>query len=321
MGDEIETIDRRGEQMISKFYFFHTAVFVLGSLFLAPCLKVQAGTANVEKDNEAIVASPTPENDTAETLMSAETSADPEDEKTEPAVEKNNSSSEDRVNFSYFLTSGYAANDIRNIPNVGKVEGTPELDGSLSVAKSVYVTISDDTVQVKLGSKLIVFGDGGSLTVKKAGFYKQFIKNLAILRVREQLGKRRYLADVITSYDFIPAGAPVKLYDGEKALWEKAQISKPMPDHSIKCYVAGGERGRDAWNQYDYIILTNGTKQGVVEGLYFQLFEPTYGPDNHKEQEPRGWAKVFYAGANYSLARIKTGSDSIQSGFEAISKP
>jgi hypothetical protein len=224
------------------------------------------------------------------------------------------------VNFSYFLTSGYAANDISSIPSIGKVSGTPELDGSLSTAKSLYVVVPNTKIKLNPGEKLIVFGDGGLLQEKQSGFNKRFIKNLAILKVREGEGKR-YLADVLTSYDDIPLGSPVKLLSGEKAIWDKARVAKEFPRKPIKCYVAGGERGRDNWNQTDYVILTAGTKQGVAEGLIFQLWEVPWDKNIKLDGVSRGFAKVFYAGASYSLARIQEGSDSIFNGFEAVYNP
>ena len=227
---------------------------------------------------------------------------------------------ENGVNFSTFLTSGYAANDISGIPSVGKVSGTPELDGSLSTAKTLYVQVVSSKTKLEPGEKLIVFGDGGPLRERNSGFNKRFIKNLAILKVREGEG-RRYLADVLTSYDDIPMGSPVKLYSGEKEIWDKAQVAKEFPTHLIKCFVAGGERGRDNWNQTDYVILTAGTKQGVVEGLTFQLWEVPWDKNVKLDGTARGSAKVFYAGSSYSIARIQAGSYSIFKGFEAVYNP
>ncbi len=277
---------------------------------------VVAGTVDVKKDNGVIVVSPTSnDEDDADTLMSAEKGGQ-DNGREETSPEDLN-----ELNFNYFLTSGYAANDIKNIPSIGHIDGTPELDNSLSAAKSVYVLVNDDKMKLDPGVRLIVFGDGGSLTVKIANFYKRFIKNLAVLRVREQVGKQRYLADVENSFELIPAGSPVKFYDSERNLWDKARVVKTLPSETIKCYVAGGERGHDTWNQNDYLILTAGKKQGVVEGMTFQLFEITFNSDNRKERKRRGWAKVFYAGGSYCLAQILNDSESIASGFEAVYKP
>lgn len=277
---------------------------------------VWAGTADVEKDNNAISVSSTVDNeDDADAMMSAE--------KGSRSAERGMELMSDPagITFDYFLTSGYAANDIRNIPSVGQIDGTPEMDKSLSVAKSVYVLVNDDKTKLDPGVKLIAFGDEGELDVKAADFYKRFIRNLAVLQVREQVGKQRYLAEVVESYGFLPAGSRVKLYDSEKNLWERARTAKPLPTKMIKCYVAGGNKDSDTWTQNDYVILTAGTKQGVVEGTIFQLFEVTYDADNHKVRERRGWARVFYSGGNYCLAQILSDSESIASGFEAVYKP
>ena len=267
---------------------------------------VKASPMGVEKDNDAIVSTTTPDGDEA-------------DQK-DTQYAQVESGTDDDATFGYFLTSGYAATDVSKIPSVGKVAGTPEIDGSLSTAKTLYVLVPNDKVKLDPGEKLIVFGDLGSLKEKSSGFNKRFIKNFAILKVREGVG-RRYLTDVVTSYDVIPADSPVKLYSGEKTLWDKAQVAKVLPTKPIKCYVAGGERGRDAWNQTDYVILTAGTKQGVVEGLTFQLWEITWSKSVKQDGVSRGFAKVFYAGSNYCLARILEGSGSISNGFEAIYKP
>jgi len=281
--------------------------FIIGLITFFCFIPFMAAIADVEKDNNAVVSVP---------------ASDAGDVAGDEMVRKVSSSTETEpdANFNYFLTSGYAANDIANIPSVGKVTGTPELDGSLSTAKSIFIALSNDKMQLDPGEKLIVFGDMGAISVKRVDFNKRFIKNLAILRVREGMG-RRYLTDVVTSYGYIPAGSPVKLYSGEKTLWDKAQVAKEPPTHPIKCYVAGGERGRDAWNQTDYIILTAGTKQGVVEGVTFQLWETTWNRNVKLNEVSRGFAKVFYAGSNYCLARIQDGSGSIANGFEAYYKP
>jgi hypothetical protein len=258
--------------------------------------------------------------DEAEEAVDEDNLAAAENDESTIADTKHTGVNANDVNFSYFLTSGYAANDISSIPSVGKVSGTPELDGSLSTAKSLYIVVPNEKTKLDPGVKLIVFGDGGPLVEKNSGFNKRFIKNLAILKVREGEGKR-YLADVVTSYDDIPPDSPVKLLSGEKSIWDKSQIAKEFPTKTIKCFVAGGERGRDNWNQTDYIILTAGTKQGVVEGLIFQLWEVPWNKNVKLDGDSRGFAKVFYSGATYSLARIQQGSGSIFNGFEAIYNP
>lgn len=279
----------------------------------------------IDTQDHPIAVSSTPDNDKEapgedeEAVAEDKATAEDMDQKTIRAT-KNSGVNRNDVNFNYFLTSGYAANDISGIPSVGKVSGTPELDGSLSTAKALYVVVPNAKTRLKPGEKLIVFGDGGPIREKNSGFNKRFIKNLAILKVREGEG-RRYLTDVLTSYDDIPLGSPVKLYSGEKEIWNKAQVAKEFPTKTIKCFVAGGERGRDNWNQTDYVILTVGTKQGVVEGLIFQLWEVPWNKNVKLDGTARGFAKVFYAGSSYSLARIQEGSDSIFNGFEAVYNP
>ncbi len=291
-------------------------LFMTGLIVFFCSSFLRADSMDAVKDRAALTPATSEDEEAVE---QDKATADDEDQSTiddtkDTGVNKND------VNFSYFLTSGYAANDISGIPSIGKVSGTPELDGSLSTAKALFIAVPNNKIKLNPGEKLIVFGDGGPLLEKNSGFNKRFIKNLAILKVREGEGKR-YLADVMTSYDDIPLGSPVKLLSGEKAIWDKAKVAKEFPTKPIKCYVAGGERGRDNWNQTDYVILTAGTKQGVVEGLIFQLWEVPWDKNIKLDGVARGFAKVFYAGGSYSLARIQEGSDSIFSGFEAIYNP
>ncbi len=310
MGREGASAHESGERQMTtfknKFYFVGLCLFVFSVWGHPSFLRADSAAVKNAEEDEATAA--------VDKTTAEEIDRDTIEDTRGSGVNKND------VNFSYFLTSGYAANDIFGIPAVGTISGTPELDGSLSTAKSLYVAVPNDKIKLTPGEKLIVFGDGGLLQEKNSGFNKRFIKNLAILRVREGEG-RRYLADVLTSYDDIPLGSPVKLLSGEKAIWAKAQIAKEFPTKPIHCYVAGGERGRDNWNQTDYVILTAGTKQGVVEGLIFHLWEFSWNKNVKLDGISRGFAKVFYSGTNYSLARIQEGSDSIFNGFEAVYTP
>jgi hypothetical protein len=325
MGCEGAGTYQRGEltliKLRNKTHFFDLCV--VGLVFFGSSSFLRADSMDTQDHPMAVPAVPNngkeAPSENEEAVSGDKATADEMDRKTRHDTRGSGVNGND-VNFNYFLTSGYAANDISGIPAVGKVSGTPELDGSLSTAKSLYVTVPNDKTKLEPGEKLIVFGDGGALRVKDSGFNKRFIKNLAILKVREGEG-RRYLADVLTSYDDISLGNPVKLYTGEKEIWDKAQVAKEFPTHPIKCFVAGGERGRDNWNQTDYVILTAGTKQGVVEGLIFQLWEVPWSKNVKLDGNARGFAKVFYTGSSYSLARIQEGSDSIFNGFEAIYNP
>jgi hypothetical protein len=314
-GPDADESSERCQMTMLKNKLFFAGFCMTGLFFLWSFSLLRADSVDVKPSQKAAL---TPGFDEAEEVVDEDNAAADESnivDTKHTGVNKND------VNFSYFLTSGYAANDISSIPSVGKVSGTPEIDGSLSTAKTIYVEVPNEKMKLEPGEKLIVFGDGGPLVEKNSGFNKRFIKNLAILRVREGNGKH-YLADVVTSYDDIPLDSPVKLLSGEKAVWEKSQVAKEFPTKTIKCYVAGGERGRDNWNQTDYIILTAGTKQGVVEGLTFRLWEvPSWNQNVKLAGVSRGFAKVFYVGASYSLARIEPNSDSIFNGFEAIYNP
>lgn len=316
MGYEGSSAYQRGELtvIILKNKLVLVELCVMGLVFGGSYSFSRADSTDAQK-SPAVIVAPAADDDAADDDQStADMSSHGIRDRRKDGVNENG------VNFNIFLTSGYAANDISGIPSVGKVSGTTELDGSLSTAKTLYVDVPSGKIKLEPGEKLIVFGDGGPLREKNSGFNKRFIKNLAILKVREAEGKR-YLADVLTSYDDIPLGSPVKLYSGEKQIWDKAQVAKEFPTHSITCYVVGGERGRDYWLQTDYVILTAGTKQGVVEGLNFQLREILWDKNVKSVGVARGSAKVFYAGSSYSIARIQMGSGAIYNGFEAIYNP
>ena len=300
----------------NKLFLFGVCVFGLTSFGGSTSLK--AASVDTATNGEIIASTSASDEDKEAEDVDKATAADSDQDTirdTEDAgVNKND------VNFDYFLTSCYVADNVSNIPAVGKVTGSTELDGSITTAKSLYVVVPNDKLKLEPGEKLIVFGDVGALREKNSGFNKRLIKNLAILQVREGEG-RRYLTDVVTVYDEIPVGSPVKLYSGEETVWEKTQVAKESPNHPIKCYVAGGERGRESWNQTDYVILTAGAKQGVVEGLIFQLWEIPWSKNVKLDGVCRGFAKVFYVGGNYSIARIQEGSGSISAGFEALYQP
>jgi hypothetical protein len=219
--------------------------------------------------------------------------------------------------FDYFLRSGYTADNILDIQAVGKVAGNDGPERAYSVPQKVYVDLLEDKTDLALGDLLVVFDDIGGITESHSGFSKRLIKNLAVVKIRE-IQKKRCLVEIVKSYAAFEKGARLKPMAREKAFWNKTRIKKNPPDHSIKCFVAQGDPDRDYWNQADYVILTAGSKQGVIEGLIFELRKTKL---DDQEESVRGKAMVFFVGPDYAVAEIVSNSESITSGFAAIYKP
>ena len=79
---------------------------------------------------------------------------------------------------------------------------------------------------------------------------------------------------------------------------------------------------RHYWTTSDFIILTAGSKKGVVEGQKFELRKFENRADKTESLHvPVGKVEVFYAGPNYSLARILTSHIPVEAGFEAFYDP
>jgi hypothetical protein len=74
--------------------------------------------------------------------------------------------------------------------------------------------------------------------------------------------------------------------------------------------------------QTDFIILTAGARDGVVEGMDFQLREEKgVAPAGEVSNRPFGMARVLYAGEDHAMARILYSHRPILVGFEARYQP
>jgi hypothetical protein len=114
----------------------------------------------------------------------------------------------------------------------------------------------------------------------------------------------------------------VKLYDAEIQRWKDAHAKKTLPTHPIQCVVAGGGPEREQLTETDYVILSAGSKKGVVEGLVFELRSTQEtGFMEQSIKTLRGKAQVFYVGEDYAMARIINSNAPIHKGFEAVYKP
>ena len=170
---------------------------------------------------------------------------------------------------------------------------------------------------------MLVYRTNYHLEEARSGFSGYLVQNLAVLKVLE-VHQRRCLAQVKDSFATFSNGDAVRPYGDEMARWKEAQVKKDLPGHPIKCFVVGGESPeiRHFWTLSDFIILSSGSKKGIVEGLRFDLRKYEDRADKEESMHiPVGKAEVFYAGPDYSLARILTSHVPVESGFEAFYEP
>jgi hypothetical protein len=74
--------------------------------------------------------------------------------------------------------------------------------------------------------------------------------------------------------------------------------------------------------QNDWVVLTAGQKEGLVEGQLLKLREyDSTGFLSEPVHQPVGDVQVFYAGPEYSMAQILRCSEPITNGFEAWYQP
>jgi hypothetical protein len=225
----------------------------------------------------------------------------------------------DNVGFYYFVSAGYVTQDPSNIPAVGKISGDFSEKMEFSTPQKVYVDLLNTAV--KLGDFLVVYRVSGNINEEHVGFVGRRLENLAILQVIE-VQKTRCLAVTKESFAPFKDGDMVKSYGDEISRWKQAQRRKALPAQPVHCYVAEGKLLLENYSQNDWIVLTAGQKEGVVEGQTFRLRQKSatgfLAEDVH---QPFGEAQVFYAGPHYSMAQILNSSEPIQNGFEAWYQP
>jgi hypothetical protein len=316
---------------IKKFLFRGLAVFsifALGSQFPV------AATVELEEADEMVPAAPAKEN-----------SPKPEKAKPEaaPPVENVNSSPEkpiapaapraqtaasqprvrisDKVGFYYFLKSGFLVSDESKIDAVGKVLGSFNEQEYYSVPNRVYVDLSKSQKSVKPKDLLVVYQVAESFEEPHSGFSGYWVKNTAVIKVLS-VENQKCLAEVKESFYPFSDGDKVKSFEDELSRWKEAQVKKTLPDQPIKCYVAGSESGIDNFSQSQFIVLTAGKQQGVVEGQTFQISETQdVGTFEPNLQSPQGLARVFYAGSNYCMAQILFDHKFVKKGNLAVYQP
>jgi hypothetical protein len=224
------------------------------------------------------------------------------------------------VSFYYFLRAGYIVSNSSEVPSLGGVFG---VSGELgySAPKKMFIRLASPDTEVKEGDLWVVYRMTDQVSVPKSGFRGFWVRNLAVVKVLE-VQKNRCQVQVVKSFGVISNGDKVKPYDVEIQRWKDAHLKKPLPAQPIQCVVAGGEPNHEQLTETDFIILTAGSKKGVVEG---QIFELRSNLKTDPLEKPvkilNGKAQVFYVGPNYAMARILKSSVGIQKDFEAHYQP
>ncbi len=299
-----------------------------------------AKTIEVEEDSESLSASPTPVA-VSPAQKTQKTTAKSITTKTKPVLNNNDTleaspsgsltarvRAGDNISFYYFTKAGFVANQPSQIPSIGKIVGdlsenetSGSGDISYSMAKKPYVEISSK-VELKKGDLLVVYQFGpDKLNEPRSNFTGFLVENNAIVKVSS--AQKKYCEiEIVKSFTPFHAGDHVKYYSDELQRWRKAQTKKSMPNKEVRCFVAGGDPQKSGYSQTDFIVLTAGSNNGVVEGQTFQICQPVRNSGISDELHvPRGMARVFYAGPNYSMAQILSSHEAIQKGFEAIYRP
>ncbi|HEY5040175.1 MAG TPA: hypothetical protein VIJ93_13995 [bacterium] len=292
---------------------------VLSSLLSMGAIHLKAATIEVENDDEDVLTSPTPappvSNSKIEKKQASSEGSSPSAEK--PLVKTR---IDDSIGFYYFVKSGYVVPDESKIPSIGHVLSGIDNQISYSTPHKTFIELSPK-MSVKVDDILVVYHATDPVREAHSGEVGIWVRNLAIVRVVE-IQKQRCLVEVKASFGTFQEKDKVKLYDDEIQRWNQAHVKKEITNRSIKCYVAGGEPGQDYFNQTDFILLTAGKKNGVVEGQIFRIDEQKGG--NFIEDSirvPKGKAKVFFVGPNYSVAQILSNHESIKNGFVAFYQP
>ncbi len=225
----------------------------------------------------------------------------------------------EKVGFYYFMKSGFVLSDDLKVPMVGKVLKSERGSDWYDTGSKTHVELAPHQRDVKTGDLLVVYRTDHRVEEAHSGFSGWWIRNLAVVKVLE-VDKRSCEVEVKKSFYPFVAGDKVRLYEDEISRWKQAQIKKPLPDHSVSCFVVTAESNEVLASQADSVVLTAGSKKGVVEGQRFQLKDTIF----HNSQPVRvnqGIAQVFYVGANSSMAQILYSHGPVKTGFEAAYLP
>lgn len=312
---------------IEKRFWRYTVPLVVAFLV---AFSLRAATIEVENDDEEIDVAPT-----ATAVPAASHPAKPAP--SVPAVFKPASPTglnagvpastrrvrvSDNVGFYYFVKAGYVT-DPDKIPAIGEVVGNMDYNMNFSVPKKTFIEIDPDKAKLTPGDLLVVYRAVQPVEEAHSGALGFQVENEAIVRVLETQ-ESRYLVETVKSFRPFRKGDKVVPYETEIQRWKIAQIKKPLPAQTVTCYVVGGpaDMVRTSYNQQDFIYLSAGTKEGVVEGQDFRLWKITdTGVMSEELRLPVGEAQVLFAGPDCSTARILRNSEMIEKGFKAEFKP
>jgi len=225
----------------------------------------------------------------------------------------------EKIGFHYFVKSGFVVQDPQEVPSVGKVLG---LNGQLaySTPDKCKLEPADEGTLFRPGDRLVVYRVGSSIREKSSGFSGQWVQNLAILKVVES-GEEGLLGEAVKTYAPFREGDRIKPYHEEMDRWNNASSQKELPSEPIRCFVAGGADKVENLTQADFVILTAGADEGVVEGMVLEIREPAKVGEAGGRSVPLGRVRVFFAGGNHSMAQVLHSSRPIRKGFEAHYQP
>jgi hypothetical protein len=227
----------------------------------------------------------------------------------------------DKVGFYYFVSAGFLVSDPARIPSTGTVVGSGDYNQNFTTPKRTYLELSSDRSKIRPDDLLVIFRTVLPIQESHSGKLEYQVENLAIVKVIE-IQKKRIFVEVKESFRPFREGDRVEIYDNEIRRWKQAQLKKVLPSHPIKCYVVGGEAGRHNYEQADFIYLSAGSKEGVVEGQNFDLREITdTGAMEESLHTLRGVARIIFSGPNSSTAQIINNHEPIQNDFEAVYQP
>lgn len=227
---------------------------------------------------------------------------------------------DDKIGFHYFVKSGYVVQEGSDVASVGRVEEY-DFDPTYTFPKKCRLSLSEAGASTKIGDRLLVYRVRQRFNESRSGFTGYWVQNVAVLKVLET-GEQGTLAQVLESFDPILVGDQLKTYDQELDRWNGARVKKPLPAESVHCFVAGGDFIHDQFSQSEFIVLTAGADQGVVEGQDFQLRDKKKTNDEEEALgKPVGLARVFFAGPGYSMARIVWNYEPVYKSFEARYEP
>lgn len=317
------------------------AVLLVAGLWVAGPGRTAAKTVEVEVEEEDVQAVENPKSEPAKPAKAAPAAVPVKPVKAAPAaaapvktptsapvaaVEVSPESSMprtrvgDKVGMYYFIKSGFVVPDESKPAAAALVKGFT-MDMHYSTPKTCYIEFSNAKSAAAKGDLLVVYRVATMIREPHSGFSGFWVRNLAIVKVLE-VDKKRCLVEVRRSFFPFERGDKVRYYDDEMDRWKQAQTKKSLPDHPIKCYVVSVETDHQLLNQSDPIVLTAGSKKGVVEGQVFELREGKgTGLLEPRIHIPTATARVFYVGGDYSMAQILSNHVPVENGFEAHYQP